>query len=180
MERASIACRPRRLVVRRRGIVEPDMRIILSDFISLDGVVQAPGGKDEDTNGGFQHGGWSMPFCHPRVDGNGHRRGHGAHAVESFWARMQTELLDTRKWMTRLELSTAIGLPYDPWARLKGVDPNLRKPDPSGSDQDCEKGSTRFRLGSRRLPTSRATRTPGCLSPASAFPGASPGSATSR
>jgi dihydrofolate reductase len=38
------------------------MRIILSDFISLDGVVQAPGGKEEDTDGGFQHGGWSMPF----------------------------------------------------------------------------------------------------------------------
>src|SRR5918993_1292119 len=38
------------------------MRIIISEFISLDGVVQAPGGKDEDTDGGFQHGGWSMPF----------------------------------------------------------------------------------------------------------------------
>jgi dihydrofolate reductase len=38
------------------------MRIILSDFISLDGVVQAPGRKDEDTDGGFQNGGWSMPF----------------------------------------------------------------------------------------------------------------------
>jgi dihydrofolate reductase len=39
-----------------------DMRIILSDFISLDGVVQSPGGKEEDTDGGFQNGGWSMPF----------------------------------------------------------------------------------------------------------------------
>ena len=38
------------------------MRIILSDFMSLDGVVQAPGGKEEDTDGGFQHGGWSMPY----------------------------------------------------------------------------------------------------------------------
>jgi dihydrofolate reductase len=38
------------------------MRIILSDFISLDGVVQAPGGPKEDTDGGFRHGGWSMPF----------------------------------------------------------------------------------------------------------------------
>jgi dihydrofolate reductase len=38
------------------------MRIILSDFISLDGVVQAPGGKGEDDSGGFQHGGWSMPY----------------------------------------------------------------------------------------------------------------------
>ena len=38
------------------------MRIILSDFMSLDGVVQAPGGADEDTDGGFAHGGWSMPY----------------------------------------------------------------------------------------------------------------------
>ena len=45
------------------------MRIILSDFISLDGVVQAPGQKDEDTDGGFQHGGWSMPFFDPEVMG---------------------------------------------------------------------------------------------------------------
>jgi dihydrofolate reductase len=38
------------------------MRIIVSDFISLDGVVQAPGGPDEDTDDGFRHGGWSTPF----------------------------------------------------------------------------------------------------------------------
>jgi dihydrofolate reductase len=38
------------------------MRIILSDFISLDGVVQAPGGQEEDPEGGFRHGGWSMRF----------------------------------------------------------------------------------------------------------------------
>src|SRR5829696_9386146 len=41
------------------------MRIVLSDFISLDGVVQAPGGEQEDTEGGFRHGGWSMPFFDP-------------------------------------------------------------------------------------------------------------------
>lgn len=38
------------------------MRIVISDFMSLDGVVQAPGGPDEDTDGGFEHGGWSMRF----------------------------------------------------------------------------------------------------------------------
>lgn len=38
------------------------MRIVLSDFISLDGVVQAPGGPGEDNDGGFEHGGWSMPY----------------------------------------------------------------------------------------------------------------------
>ncbi len=38
------------------------MQIILSDFMSLDGVVQAPGGREEDTDGGFAHGGWSMKY----------------------------------------------------------------------------------------------------------------------
>lgn len=38
------------------------MKIIVSDFISLDGVVQAPGGREEDTDGGFAHGGWSHPY----------------------------------------------------------------------------------------------------------------------
>jgi dihydrofolate reductase len=45
------------------------MHIILSDFISLDGVVQAPGGAEEDTEGGFRHGGWSMPFFDPDAMG---------------------------------------------------------------------------------------------------------------
>jgi dihydrofolate reductase len=45
------------------------MRIVISEFISLDGVVQAPGGADEDTEGGFRHGGWSMPFFDPDVMG---------------------------------------------------------------------------------------------------------------
>jgi dihydrofolate reductase len=38
------------------------MRIVVSDFMSLDGVVQAPGGPDEDIDGGFEHGGWSMEY----------------------------------------------------------------------------------------------------------------------
>jgi dihydrofolate reductase len=46
------------------------MRIVISEFISLDGVVQAPGGPDEDTDGGFRHGGWSMPFFDPEIMGS--------------------------------------------------------------------------------------------------------------
>ena len=38
------------------------MRINLSEFMSLGGVVQAPGGRQGGTDGGFQHGGWAMRF----------------------------------------------------------------------------------------------------------------------
>ena len=45
------------------------MRVVVSEFISLDGVVQAPGGPAEDTSGGFRHGGWSMRYFDPDVMG---------------------------------------------------------------------------------------------------------------
>ena len=45
------------------------MRIVTSQFMSLDGVVQAPGAPDEDTDGGFRHGGWSHPFFDVEVMG---------------------------------------------------------------------------------------------------------------
>ena len=45
------------------------MRVVASEFMSLDGVVQAPGGPQEDTSGGFRHGGWSMQFFDPEVMG---------------------------------------------------------------------------------------------------------------
>jgi dihydrofolate reductase len=42
-------------------------KLIVSEFISLDGVIQAPGGANEDTEGGFKHGGWTMPFWHDDI-----------------------------------------------------------------------------------------------------------------
>ncbi|CAH1385259.1 dihydrofolate reductase family protein [Candidatus Nitrotoga sp. M5] len=46
------------------------MKTLITEFISLDGVVQAPGGADEDNDGGFTHGGWSMKYFDPDVMGS--------------------------------------------------------------------------------------------------------------
>lgn len=37
-------------------------KIIILEFLSLDGVMQAPGGPDEDRSGGFKYGGWTFPY----------------------------------------------------------------------------------------------------------------------
>ena len=38
------------------------MNLIVSEFLSLEGVMQAPGDTEEDRSGGFEHGGWQMPY----------------------------------------------------------------------------------------------------------------------
>lgn len=65
------------------------MRIVISEFISLDGVVQAPGGAEEDTEGGFRHGGWSMPFFDPEVMGS---------AIDEASQRTDALLFGRRTW----------------------------------------------------------------------------------
>lgn len=42
-------------------------KLIVSEFITLDGVIQAPGGEDEDRDGGFEHGGWTHPYWHDDI-----------------------------------------------------------------------------------------------------------------
>jgi dihydrofolate reductase len=42
-------------------------KLIVHEFVTLDGVMQAPGGKDEDRDGGFEHGGWTLPFWHDDI-----------------------------------------------------------------------------------------------------------------
>ena len=65
------------------------MRVVINEFISLDGVVQAPGGLDEDTDGGFRHGGWSMPFFDPQVMGP---------AFDEMVGRTEALLYGRRTW----------------------------------------------------------------------------------
>lgn len=42
-------------------------KLIVSEFMTMDGVIQAPGGKDEDRDGGFEHGGWTVPYWHDDI-----------------------------------------------------------------------------------------------------------------
>ncbi len=42
-------------------------RIIVFNSLSLDGVMQAPGRPDEDRRGGFEHGGWAVPYSDPAM-----------------------------------------------------------------------------------------------------------------
>jgi dihydrofolate reductase len=42
-------------------------KLIVHEFVSLDGVMQAPGGPDEDRDGGFTHGGWTLPYWHDDI-----------------------------------------------------------------------------------------------------------------
>jgi hypothetical protein len=52
------------------------MRIVVINHVTLDGVMQAPGRPDEDTRGGFTHGGWAQPGNDPvMTDAIGERMG---------------------------------------------------------------------------------------------------------
>ena len=46
------------------------MKLVVQAFVSLDGVVQGPGGQDEDRSGGFRHGGWAAPYFDEAMLGN--------------------------------------------------------------------------------------------------------------
>ena len=63
-------------------------KIIVSEFMSLDGVIQAPGGKDEDTEGGFTQGGWTWNYWDDAI---------GAHFGQVM-SESDTFLLGRKTW----------------------------------------------------------------------------------
>jgi dihydrofolate reductase len=79
-------------------------KLVVSEFVTLDGVMQAPGGKDEDRDGGFEHGGWTIPYWHDDIG-------------KSFLAMMQdcdAFLLGRRTYVTHAEAFEPMA-PGDPF-----------------------------------------------------------------
>jgi dihydrofolate reductase len=62
--------------------------LIVAEFITLDGVIQAPGGPEEDTEGGFSHGGWTRPYWHDDI---------GAHFDQAM-SQADAFLLGRKTW----------------------------------------------------------------------------------
>ena len=68
-------------------------KLTVAEFVSLDGVMQAPGGAEEDADGGFAHGGWTMPYWHDDM---------GATLLEEI-SQADTLLLGRKTWQTHAE-----------------------------------------------------------------------------
>ena len=68
-------------------------KLIVSEFVTLDGVMQAPGGKDEDLDGGFQYGGWTIPYWHDDIGGH----------FETLLKDVDALLLGRRTYVTHAE-----------------------------------------------------------------------------
>jgi len=83
------------------------MKVLVTEFISLDGVVQAPGGVSEDTDGGFSHGGWSMKYFDPEVMGGIY--GELASRSEALLQGRRTYQVSAAAWPSRS------GDPFTDW-----------------------------------------------------------------
>ena len=68
-------------------------KLMVGEFVSFDGVMQAPGGVDEDTDGGFVHGSWTLPYWHDDI---------GLHFLQTI-SQCDTLLLGRKTWQTHGE-----------------------------------------------------------------------------
>lgn len=122
------------------------MRIVISEFISLDGVVQAPGGQDEDTDGGFQHGGWSMPFFDPEVMGP---------SIDEVAQRTDALLYGRRTWQVMAGAwPERAGDPFADW--INAVDKHVVSD--TLSESDLTWGPTSLIRGADLVPAVTALR----------------------
>jgi dihydrofolate reductase len=68
-------------------------KLTVAEFVTLDGVMQAPGGPEEDTDGGFAYGGWTGPYWHDDI---------GANILQEI-SQADTLLLGRKTWQTHAE-----------------------------------------------------------------------------
>lgn len=68
-------------------------KLLVHEFVTLDGIMQAPGGPDEDRDGGFTHGGWTVPYWHDDI---GAQFGELMRGVDAF-------LLGRKTYVTHAE-----------------------------------------------------------------------------
>lgn len=68
-------------------------KLLVHEFVTLDGIMQAPGGPDEDRDGGFAHGGWTHPYWHDDI---------GA-AFDALMKDVDAFLLGRRTYVTHAE-----------------------------------------------------------------------------
>ncbi|MGS2642460.1 dihydrofolate reductase family protein [Streptosporangium sp. LJ11] len=109
------------------------MRIVIIEFMSLDGVVQAPGGPQEDTDGGFAHGGWSAPFFDPEVVGG---------AFDGAMSGAEALLFGRRTWQTMA--SAWPGRAGDPFADRMNAIPKYVVSRTLGDDELTWNNTTRI------------------------------------
>ena len=98
-------------------------KLIVHEFVTMDGVMQAPGGKDEDRDGGFEHGGWTLPYWHDDIGG----------AFVAIMKDVDAFLLGRRTYVTHAEAFEPMP-PGDPFGDLMNppkkyvVSKTLQKP----------------------------------------------------
>src|SRR5438552_16768054 len=100
-------------------------KVIVMNGVSLDGVMQSPGRPDEDTRGGFEYGGWGVPYADEMtVAKMGERMGtdrrflFGRPTYEELLATWNARggpfkdaLNDTHKYVASSDLATRLGWP---------------------------------------------------------------------